>query len=253
MQTVTINLPLTIQLDGPLHIGTGYERGLLNRTIVKTRQNQVYLPGSSLRGVLRDTSEQLARTLDLKPKPCSSPIATNMCGRKPKICLVCRTFGSPGQESGLIVDDAYLRADIQKALSTKVGRRTIPMGQTLHRTQVQLSRLRGLAHEARLFSSEFATEGLILETTISGTLELTPLDPDQQAEIKGEYYELILLLSAIKMVTHLGGGRRRGAGACRLSLPETIAIRRHGGETREVKVNQLLKQADVLELFSEWG
>jgi CRISPR/Cas system CSM-associated protein Csm3 (group 7 of RAMP superfamily) len=251
MPTVTINIPLTIHVNGPLHIGTGYGQGLLNRTIVKTRHGHVYIPGSSIRGVLRDKCEQLARSLGLKA--CSSPRPQDMCSDQNSLCIVCRLFGSPGGDSRLIVDDAHLRDDLREALSLRAGpaARAVPFGQTTRRTQVQLSRLRGLAREARLFSSEFGAEGLVFQTSIGGTLELNPVEPDQEDSIEGQYVELILLLSAIKMVTHLGGGRRRGAGACRLALPDKIEARRHGGQSREVEVQRLLNMAEWLELYEE--
>jgi CRISPR-associated protein Csx10 len=247
MPIVTINIPLTIYVTGPLHIGAGYGRGLLNRTIVKTGQGHVYLPGSSLRGVLRDTCEQLARRLNLKV--CDSPTPTSMCGRQDPRCIVCRLFGSPGRASGLIVDDAYLREDLLESLSLKSDGRVVSFGQTIQRTQVQLSRLRGLAREARLFSSEFAAEGLVFETTLSGVLDLIPVDPDQTENIEGQYAELILLLSAMRLVNHLGGGRRRGAGACQIILPEKIAAQRHGGHSQEISVSRLLDMTEWLELY----
>jgi CRISPR/Cas system CSM-associated protein Csm3 (group 7 of RAMP superfamily) len=247
MARVTVDIPLTIEVGGPLHIGAGHGRGLLNRTVVKTQTGQVYIPGSSLRGVLRDAAEQLARALELKV--CGAPAPDNMCGKQGALCLVCRLFGSPGRESHLIVDDALLRGDLQGALRSKKGEAYVPFGQTTQRTQVQLSRLRGLAREGRLFSSEFATTGLIFETTIGGILDLTPIAPDQSEDIEGQYLELILLLSAIKMVRHLGGGRRRGAGACRLILPEQIMARRHGGLSTHVATNDLLALVEWLEVY----
>jgi CRISPR/Cas system CSM-associated protein Csm3 (group 7 of RAMP superfamily) len=252
MPIVTIEIPLTIDLTGPLHIGTGYGRGLLNRTVVRTGQGHVYLPGSSLRGILRDTCEQLARSLELYV--CAGPAARDMCGGREwaSSCFICRLFGSPGRASGLIVDEAYLREDLQAALSIQdKDKRITPFGQTIQRTQVQLSRLRGLAREGRLFSSEFAVEGLVFVTTLSGILELTPVDPDQTEDIEGQYIELIMLLSAIKLVNHLGGGRRRGAGACTILLPDQIRVERQGGQSRQIKVSHLLEMVEWLELYAQ--
>lgn len=63
MSTIaTIELTgLNVQLTGPMHIGTGFARGLIDRTVVRGRDGLVYIPGSTLKGKLRDACESLAR------------------------------------------------------------------------------------------------------------------------------------------------------------------------------------------------
>jgi len=100
------------------------------------------------------------------------------------------------------------------------------------RTQVQLSRKRGLAAEAHLFTSEFAAEGLtfVARPGFNGRLRLTRMS---LAEDPPVYYELVLLLAGVKTVETLGGSASRGAGACRLDLPKTVMVNRQSLEVAQ--------------------
>lgn len=82
-----------------------------------TGQPQVFMPGSSLKGVFRSHAERIARTLN--PALACDPFSQTSCGRRlqsdapPQAyrdsCPICRLFGSSAMRGRLAIRDAYLR------------------------------------------------------------------------------------------------------------------------------------------------
>jgi CRISPR/Cas system CSM-associated protein Csm3 (group 7 of RAMP superfamily) len=103
--------------------------------------------------------------------------------------------------------------------------------ETEHRTNVSISRRRGVAVEQRLFSSEVAARGLEFHAKVSGDVEgvLPPLD------IGGVRVpsEIVLLIAAARAVTHIGGSKSRGLGRCAIHAHK---IKVDGKELSEDKV-----------------
>lgn len=60
--TRTDRIQLTYQLTftTPFHFGTGLRVGLIDRTIIRDHNGYLYVPGSTIKGVLRERCEQLA-------------------------------------------------------------------------------------------------------------------------------------------------------------------------------------------------
>jgi CRISPR/Cas system CSM-associated protein Csm3 (group 7 of RAMP superfamily) len=226
--------PILVMDNSPLRVATGFGKGLLDRTVVRRRRltmpsqgeavDDVYLPASSFKGRLRDTCEQLARAMGLSL--CDPPIPEKMCGSirkdRSKHCIACRIFGTPGQPSGLLFHDAVLSPDLADALifepsqDEKAYHGPVSFAQTVERTQAQINRRYGVAEPRHLYTSEFATAGLLFETRISGYLQATPFEDGPGS------YELTLLLAGLSMVDAFGGGRSMGSGSAQISLPESL-------------------------------
>lgn len=223
--------PLVIRMAAPLHVGTGYQRGLIHRTIVRDAENNVYLPASTLKGKVRAACEALLTARGLPP--CRAPYPKEMKACRENQCLVCRIFGAPGQDAGLLWHDAVLTDD----WPSDAGK----FGQTVIRTQVALNRSRGLAAEGLLYTGEATAPNLVFRSAqgVTGRLELTPLmgDPDT-------HYELILLLAGLRLVSFLGGAASRGMGLCSIELPQAVQI-----NDRQVFVDDLLTQVADLEYW----
>jgi len=221
-----------------LHIGTGFARGLVDRTVVRGRDGLVYVPGSALKGKARDACEALARLSNLGE--CDAPHPHAMA--KHDACIVCHIFGAPAHPATLRWHSAPLSAEWTKALRS-VPKSRAAFGQVGTKTQAQLSRTRGVAAEARLYTSEFATEGLtfVAQPALTGRLKLTPMSVADESDV---YYELVLLLAGLKMVTTLGSGVSRGAGECEITLPEHIHV-----DGKPVPVKRYLKYAEGLEFY----
>ncbi len=243
--------PITIQVDGPLALGTGFRRGLIHRTVERDADGFAYIPASSLKGRVRQTCEQLAKQTGLHV--CNAPCPGGMCSAHQQACLVCRVFGTPGQGGGLHWRDARLTREYQNAFDTGpsvepiseqcqdvlVSRRN---AQFYTRTQVQLSRVLGTAAPDRLFTSEFTIEDLRFESGITGWLDVTPIADDDSTG----GYELLLLLAGLKLVNTLGGGASRGAGWSKIDLPDKVKV-----NGKPVSWQDVLENLDLLESFKE--
>lgn len=247
MPVVSIDLQeLKIEVRGPLHIGTGLARGLTDRTVVRGRDGLVYLPGSALKGKVRAACEAIARQYQMGD--CHAPHPQQMRADRGGVgqhrgCIICGMFGAPAQGASLRWHAAPLSQQAARSV-LPFGGGYGPFGQTTTRTQVQLSRPRGLAAEERLFTSELAAEGLtfVARPALSGRMGLTRMSDTRGPDA---YYELILLLAGIKMVNALGGGKSRGSGECLMELPDTIRL-----DGRPVEITPLFEYIADLEYYA---
>jgi CRISPR/Cas system CSM-associated protein Csm3 (group 7 of RAMP superfamily) len=62
-KTDRIHLSYALTFLTPFHIGTGLSSGLLDRTVVRDAQDYLYVPGSTIKGGVREHCEQLERSL----------------------------------------------------------------------------------------------------------------------------------------------------------------------------------------------
>jgi len=112
-----------ITLVTPLRIGGGQNAGAysLSQSPVllsydaQTQTAQPYVPGSSLKGVLRSTMERIVRTLNEK-KSCIAvgdrrAVNNVLCGKSD--CVPCSIFGSQKSGASIRVQDAYLCNDVR--------------------------------------------------------------------------------------------------------------------------------------------
>ncbi|RLI53803.1 MAG: CRISPR-associated protein [Candidatus Thorarchaeota archaeon] len=136
------------------------------------------VPATTIKGWLRENSEQVLRTIG--QQVCDGSQPSSICGS----CLVCRVFGHPKGKSPLIFFD---------------GGFTEPLIDT--RTNVSLSRRRRTAYEERLFTAEVAW-GETLEVEGVGFFP----NPQEAKEAAA-----LLWLSA-KAGFALGASRSRGLG-----------------------------------------
>lgn len=134
-------IELTIAAQGPLLIKSGIEGGadpsVPDMQFVRS-DGQVYLPGSSLKGVFRSYAEKLARTVGAK---CCNPFDYNdksptcFCGKRAEkqsdgrdiyreraySCRICQLFGSTAMASRIKFNDAYLPNEQNPRTETRTG------------------------------------------------------------------------------------------------------------------------------------
>ena len=92
MQRDFIDINYHIEFETPFHFGTGLRRNLLDRSVCRDTNDYLYVPGSTLKGVLRERCEQIARLVDLSavsPHDNRGAIA----GFRNNIGIVDRIFG----------------------------------------------------------------------------------------------------------------------------------------------------------------
>lgn len=100
-------IPYRIETLSDLHIGSGRSTspGEVDLPVIKTMQGVPFVPGSSLKGVLRTETERILRGGGI-PGICQIP---NVCGKKDRSedpCPVCLLFGSMNLAGIVRVRDA---------------------------------------------------------------------------------------------------------------------------------------------------
>jgi CRISPR-associated RAMP protein (TIGR02581 family) len=206
-----VQFNLDIKTTGPLLVRSGQASiSGPDMTPVRTFRNnewQVYIPGSSLKGVIRSHSEKITRTL--RDGACCDPFAkakdpNTFCGERLKkspspgaayagSCAICRLFGSTEFIGRVSIGDAYLSGPSpRKELRDGVG----------------IDRLTGGPSDKAKFE---------LEAVSSGTMF--------QADVlvrNFECWQLGLLLTVVQDMAdgfvRLGGGRSRGFGGVTASV-----------------------------------
>jgi len=210
-------LTLDITTEGPLLVKSGHATAHgADMTPVLTYRNgqeQVFLPGSSLKGVFRSHLEKVIRTLN-KPAVCV-PYDKTFCGdrlqRKKKnlraneeianwqayqeSCPACRLFGSTFFTGRLAIDDAYL--DLPEG--------AIVEQYTEHRDGVAIDRFSGGAAGKAKFDMEVVRAGV----TFSTELYLRNFENWQLGGL------LLLVQDLEDALLRIGSGRSRGLGKVR--------------------------------------
>lgn len=150
----------------------------LDMRFVTTRRNgedEPYLPGSSLKGVLRTRCEQLARTFlpdhqrvcdifdeehpEERKRSCTKTVeGLPPAERYAAACRICQVFGCGPLAGRLAVSDGYLLPDPAPAYGVRSG--------------VGINRLRGAAHSGALFFYEVLERGTFEVTFTLENFEL---------------------------------------------------------------------------------
>ena len=126
-----------------------------------------YLPGSSLKGVIRSHGERIVRTLNLKccdltAKDCGRKInkETPLEDRYGEHCYICKTFGSTSLSSRMRITDANpwsVEAGDEEIASIAASLDShVP---TSRRTNVKIDRQKGASAGTALFDTEVVTGG----------------------------------------------------------------------------------------------
>ncbi len=215
MRTDRVQITYDLTFLTPFHFGTGIRAGLVDRTVVRDAEGYLYVPGSTIKGVLRERCEQLAR-LSTQDKPrLSSPhdpkAALADLGTQPPT-LITRIFGSQIAPGRLYFDDASQDEQIKQLYDhpePRIQSKYREMQVDLY-TQVRLDRLTRTAVPGALYTSEFGVNETVFQGSVQGWLTCTPLDASEQAPT----YSLLLLLAGLRMLDRLGGNKSTGKGQC---------------------------------------
>lgn len=206
-----IRLTYTLSFEAAFHCGSGLPRLLLDRAVRRDAEGYLFVPGSTIKGVLRDRCEQLARLFGLAARSPHDERAALEEYRAPD--LLSRLFGSRLYPGGLCFDDAVMGRDDKRFFAGPKFDKQFQSLQTSDRTQVSLSRQTGTAKPGLLFSSETGVKDLHFEGEIVGHVEDLPLDDkDPESPTYGE----ILLLAGLLSLDRLSGNKSTGQGRCRI-------------------------------------
>lgn len=205
-------IDFTLQTVTPYHIGSGFRAGgILDNGLVKEGDGLPYIPASSIKGRLRYFAKQLCSIIDVAGDTaqalCNTAERRHYCYPADKVrasglspCLICRLFGSPAFPGSLLFQDATLALlkDNQDLLTSE-------------RAGVMINRTTRTAKTGHLFFTETGIDGLLFSSQIEG--EVVILDENESPP-----KELTILVSALKMLDHIGGQRSRGLGRLQTTL-----------------------------------
>jgi CRISPR/Cas system CSM-associated protein Csm3 (group 7 of RAMP superfamily) len=201
-----IRLRYTLVFESSFHCGSGLSRLLINRAVRRDADGYLSVPGSTIKGALRDRCEQLARLFGLTARsPHDERSALDEYGAPD---LPTRLFGSRLRPGELCFDDLKMRYEDAEFL-----RRSLSL-QTAERIQVSLSRRTGTAKPELLFSSEFGLADLRFEGEIFGHVSDLPVDDQSTSPT----YALLLLLAGLMSLDRIGGNKSTGIGRCRIEI-----------------------------------
>lgn len=233
-QIDNISIAYTLTFKTPFHCGTGLRVGLIDRTVVRDHDGYLYIPGSTIKGVLREQCERLAclfeddadekKTLRSLTNPHNERMA--LLGRGRPLSMVTRIFGSQSVAGQLFFDDArqteqqkrpYERGRRGESREEAAQRKRAYQGlQTDIATQVRIDRPSRTAVGGALYTSEFGMRDQSFAGTISGWLECLPMTDLKEQPT----YSLLLLLLSIHLLERIGSNKSSGKGQCECTITE---------------------------------
>jgi CRISPR-associated RAMP protein (TIGR02581 family) len=232
----TLHLKATLRPDGPILIKSGSESAVnpvlpdMNfvRTTNANGQETIYLPGASLKGVIRSHAERIARTLGVD---CCDPLdPNNACDSRfqrnsaqdgaatyKKICTACRMFGHTVMASRFFIQDAYPNN---------------PITQLPVRQMVAIDRRSGSS--VNTFTMEVATEGEFTVNIVMRNFE------------RWQVGLLALVLRDLREgYLRIGFGKSRGLGQIKLTFDE-LHLHYTGIKTNDAKLVYLLGAGELV-------
>lgn len=229
-RTDRIQIGYTLEFSAPFHCGTGVRIGLIDRSVMRDSEEYLYVPGSTIKGVVRELCEQLARFYeDNDPEmreriasPHDKAIALRDLGATHT--LVTRIFGSHICPGRLCFNDAHQTSEDKRRYDTDDEAKRYKNLQTDIYTQVRLNRPTRTAVRGALYSSEFGVRKMVFEGSIVGGLDCIPISADIDEIFSGgndePTYSLLLLLAGLRMIERLGGNKSTGKGECRCTITQ---------------------------------
>lgn len=228
-------LRLNITTQGPLLIKTGYATVIgADMAPVQTYRNgqqEVYIPGSSLKGIFRSHLEKVINSI--KPQITCDPLLRSndgdarderhlyrvSCGSRfndktphnevyARSCPTCRLFGSTSFGSRIAMEDAYLPAG-------SVGRESL----IEHRDGIAIDRLTGGTGGGAKFDLEVVTD----RTTFTTDIHLRNFEIWQLGML------FVIIQDLEDELIRIGSGRSRGLGKVKASIEEQDVGSHKGG------------------------
>lgn len=231
-----IELELTIPMGSRWHSGSGEGSLLTDRLTRRDARDRPFIPGSTLKGVIRESCERLARLVGFP----SSTDPHQVDIRKGRVFQsfektdspVDRLFGNKRIAGGLFFRDARLPDPPELPNCT--------------RNRIARYRALGTARQGHLFSTEYAPAHSF-RTRIDGW--------HRDLVVFGEEYPPFaygLLLAGILAVERIGGDKSTGAGW--LEGPISIETARYNGAEIDIQETfELLDLPEYRELAKEGG
>ncbi len=253
-------LRLDITTKGPLLIKSGFATVIGAdmapvQTYRRDGKEEIYLPGSSLKGVFRSHIEKVVNSI--QPQVACNPLSRRneqdtrderhlyrvSCGTRfndktpqhkvyAESCPACRLFGSTSFSSRIAIEDAYLTGNA-------VGKEKL----VEHRDGIAIDRLTGGTSPG----AKFDLEAVTAETTFTTTLHLRNF----------EIWQLGMLFVFIQdmedELIRLGSGRSRGLGKVKASIHEQEeGVHKGGVMLSSARTNKKREEPNELLGLGSW-
>jgi CRISPR/Cas system CSM-associated protein Csm3 (group 7 of RAMP superfamily) len=151
-----IEIEVRLIFDTPPNVGSGAQAGTLaDRAFIKDRNGWPYIPATTLKGQLRHAVERVAQGMG--HEVCDTH--HHMC-REGTVCPVCAIFGSPWIAGRLRFENLELNGPEELMEHLNKLRREKRHPRTGWRYGVALSRCRGVAEDALLYTTELFMPGI---------------------------------------------------------------------------------------------
>jgi CRISPR/Cas system CSM-associated protein Csm3 (group 7 of RAMP superfamily) len=259
-----ISIDYILTFETPFHCGTGTRTGLIDRTVVRDSEHYLYVPGSTLKGVIREKCEQLARLYELDSAvqaTLSTPhvTANALQDLGPRQTMITRLFGSQMRPGRLYFDDAH-QSDADKAEydgQDPDDRQRLKKYQNLQvdvSTQVRLDRPTRTAVPGALYTSEFGAREMKVQGSIVGVVDCFPIESNIDAFFTSEpapagpaTYSLLLLLAGLSLLERLGGNKSTGKGQCSCDIKKVML---DGKELKVERWHSWMEHLDALAFYT---
>lgn len=218
-----IKIELEIEIDGNLFIGSGFGDSTINRRILRDSENQVYIPASSIKGVIRNSFEKLVTLYDFPVKsPHDNTSLDAFKNSKDTSFITDKIFGSKFDGDKLFFKDAKL--------SEKVDYDNLVV------TRNTIERSLNSAKDGHLFSTEYATNLNTFKTDILGYHnDLTIVSELLENKLPAEYE---MLIASILITDYIGGNKSVGSGKL---LKNKSIIKKITYNNKEISFSEAIK------------
>ncbi len=196
-----------IRIETGMHIGAGNEStqiGGVDTPIIRlVKDNNPYIPGSSIKGKLRSIYELNTGTFDQNTGKTHSYKESCENG-----CMVCRLFGAAASDNAkigpgrLIIRDSVIATE--DAITKRVDQLSTGLPYTEDKAETAINRITGAAQRGSLRKTERVPAGVAFKLDMS----LRVMDIDDEEKILGELKKAMQLLER----DALGGSTSRGYG-----------------------------------------
>lgn len=219
-----------LHLYGDLHVGSGVGvPGVLDELVVRDQDGFAVIPGSEIKGLVRDNCVRLLDHLGQWDRLCEGQKSwvamerlmkglnpEELCGIRGDLpCILCALFGSPATPAGWWFSEATYAGDYRQAIEDVDPALAFRDTATSAHASVHPDTKR--ADEDHLFSLE--TVRVPERQTWIGRIEPIP-SPHAPQPAVAETELLGWLTAALLFTRRLGGRRRRGWGRGRFVIPK---------------------------------
>jgi len=205
----TIHLTYTMTFESSFHIGTGMAHGLIDRGVARDAAGYLYIPGSTIKGILREKCEQLSAYPLFGEESKSfipSPHLEHLRTFASMPTLVDRIFGSRFREGSVYFDNATMEENPEQGLGKDFFTpQHFKQLQVEVRTRTSISRRRQTVQEQALFRSEYGINDLTFTGTIYGNVD----GPEIKDKIS---YPIVLLAAGLRLFDRIGANKSVGMG-----------------------------------------